>query len=305
MNYYLISSKNCAVKLNGDYKGIANGNICFLTKKTDEFLLQLFPNQPFKSVCAQIKNGKTLCKNIKIINLYGDFLILPQFEKQLNFKFKIVLDKQFLNGRLRVFALLDKSAKLIIENEFGVHFETIDLTCENISATANVHGHNLIVTVKENNVFYFYVFDVSEKPFLLYYEKTNFISQKDSNYLLKKQPCLINISEIQTNISFNPFKTNFSAVYKSNPFNLNQNLLPYAFLQELQYGLSVSNYLSNELIESERYLKEFFGDFFAFAPILQNSENLFLNTQILLIGKTAKLLTISSQNKKICDLNLL
>ena len=305
MNYYLLSSKNCAVKLNGEYKGIANGNLSFLTKKTDEFLLQLFPNSPFKSICARIKNGKCLCKNVKIIDLYGDFLILPNFEKQQNFKFKILFDKQFFDGNLRVFTLLDKSAKLIIENQFGVTFETIDLTSENASVTANPHNTFLAVTVKEENFFYFYIFDVSEKPLLIYHEKPNFVSVTGENYLLKNASYLLNVAEIETNISLNPFKKSVKSIYKAKPFKLNKNLLPYAFLQEFQYGLTVRDYLSNDLIESEKYLKEFFGDFFAFAPISQNNENDFLNTKVILIGKTAKILTISSQNEKICDLNLI
>ena len=313
MRYFLLSNKTCDVILNGKFLGSANGNLALLPFYENEFLLQLIPSFPLKSTVAKIKNGVSNHPNVKIIDLYGDFLIIPHFDFQTFNKFEICFDKTFENPFLRTSILFDGYLKVIIENTFGVFCEPLRFTNGKVTASAELIENTLIFTLSQNFLNYFFCFSVEKKPTLIFKSRYNQISKSNNGFLLTETPPLINLNSIQKFITLNPFNVSTTATKKREPSNIPCALLPYAFLQELQYGCDFTNYLTAELKESSRFVKEFLCDFFAFAPAFnyfekQTSQNENFNSEhqesIILVSDTARILTVTINNNLISDLTL-
>lgn len=301
MRYFLLSSKFCEVFINGEFLGNASKNLALLPVKND-FSLNLIPSFPFKRVFARIKNGVTNHPNIRIIDLYGDFLILPTFEKETFNAFEIFFDEIF-NGNLRVSVLMDGYLKIMLENTFGVSVVPLKFNYGKIITKATTVNNFLIITVSQNEDEELLIFNVSDKPVCVFKDTANTILQKNNGFFLSKKSHFINIDKIEKCITFNPFECKTSFLRKTAINNLPQKLIPYAFLQEVQHGFDFFEYLTNELKENSNYVKDFLGDFFTFTPTFSHSQNL-NREQIILIGSVAKILTVTLDNALIADLNL-
>lgn len=301
MRYFLLSSKFCEVFINGEFLGNASKNLALLPVKND-FSLNLIPSFPFKRVFARIKNGVTNHPNIRIIDLYGDFLILPTFEKETFNAFEIFFDEIF-NGNLRVSVLMDGYLKIMLENSFGVSVVPLKFNYGKIITKATTVNNFLIITVSQNEDEELLIFNVSEKPVCVFKDTANTVLQKNNGFFLSKKSHFINIDKIEKFITFNPFECKTSFLRKTAINNLPQKLIPYAFLQEVQHGFDFFEYLTNELKENSNYVKDFLGDFFTFTPTFSHSQNL-NREQIILIGSVAKILTVTLDNALIADLNL-
>ncbi len=313
MRYFLLSCKSCDVILNGKFLGSANGNLALLPFIENEFLLQLIPSFPLQSTVAKIKNGVSNHPNITIIDLYGDFLIIPHFDFQPFNKFDICFDKTFENPFLRTSLLFDGYLKVIIENAFGVFCKPLNLTSGKVNASAELMENTLILTLNQNFSNYIFYFSVKEKPALIFKSHYNQISKSNNGILITQTPPLINVDSLQKFITLNPFNVSTTVTKKSDILHLPRALLPYAFLQELQYGCDFTNYLTAELKENSRFIKEFLGEFFAFTPSFnyfeqKSSQNKNFNNEnqerVILVSDIAKILTITINNNLISDLTL-
>ena len=165
MRFYLLSNFPCYVKANGTLLGRANGNVCSFEISEGEFLLQLVPPFPKKELSCFIKKGE--CNNpfVRIIDLYGDFLIIPHFDFQTFNKFEICFDKTFENPFLRTSILFDGYLKVIIENTFGVFCEPLHFTNGKVTASAELIENTLIFTLSQNFLNYFFCFSVEKKAY--------------------------------------------------------------------------------------------------------------------------------------------
>ena len=73
MFYYLYCKIPCAVKVNGDYVGVASKNLKYFEK--DNCFLELIPLDPTYAAFTIFldKNTAENCLNGQIIDLYGGF----------------------------------------------------------------------------------------------------------------------------------------------------------------------------------------------------------------------------------------
>ena len=301
MRFYLLSNFPCYVKANGTLLGRANGNVCSFEISEGEFLLQLVPPFPKKELSCFIKKGE--CNNpfVRIIDLYGDFLIIPHFFDGQKNSLLLCFDKYFSASGLKINLIDLNGLKLILENEHGF-FATCIEQSEIVKISADVFNNFAHVCFYLKDGILFYLFDVSEKPKQILFERCNDISFSNAKILLTKKTPFLRVFAIHTEISLSPFKRISRANYDLNT-KINSKLIPYAFLQEVQYKLNFKELLSEELSSSAHLIPDFLGEFSAFAPFGESDcEN---THRVLIVGERAKILEFNIKDNLICDLSII
>ena len=77
---YLLCLIPCGVKVNGEYVGKASKNLTFI--ELSEGLIEFIPlsNSHLQTTYYFDENNPKSTQNIKIIDLYGGFLLIPSFD---------------------------------------------------------------------------------------------------------------------------------------------------------------------------------------------------------------------------------
>ena len=78
---------------------------------------------------------------------------------------------------------------------------------------------------------------------------------------------------------------------------LNANLIPYAFLDELNLCESYLDFLTPNLLQHKQLIKDFFGNLLTYIPINSNNQL----KAIIVEEDRLRTLAFSLENNKICD----
>ena len=270
MLYYFLCATPCALKLNGEYKGIANQNFTFLD--FDEGFLEFTPlDQTFYAVSVFLDgtNPKST-QNCKIIDLYGGFLIIPEFSKKLCADFKLFQKNTFqLSSTISVSCYNHGGVKLFLSNETDFFIDGIPFVPEKVKfETCAYKGNEYIVAVC-----------MAKKSLILGYKVNGKITQVFKNLcdgygfenntittLENKTDLLCHSISCKWAFEENVKLVNYTISTKRSPFSLPEKLIPYAFFEEILIGGDATVFLSPKLKERANDLKEFLGDFIQVLP---------------------------------------
>ena len=265
MLYYFLCATPCAIKLNGEYKGIASQNFTFLD--FDEGFLEFVPlDQSFYPIGVFLDGYNfNSTQNCKLIDLYGGFLIIPEFSKKLCADFKLIQKNAFyLSSKISVSCYNHGGVKLFISNETDFLIDSIPFMPEKVRfETCAYKGNEYIVAVC-----------MAKKSLILGYKVNDKITQVFKNLCdgygfenntittLENKADLLSHS-ISSKWAFEEKVklVNFTISTKRSPFSLPEKLIPYAFFEEILIGGDATVFLAPKLKEKADSLKEFLGDF--------------------------------------------
>lgn len=272
MYLYFLSTLPCAVKYNGEYVGRASENYTIFPCKNG--LYELIPLSSVYDETCFLWNDKPLDdnKNIKIIDLYGGFLIIPSFSKRAFADFKELFFKTEEVG--------DFQAEIQVYIENGVK---ISLRCGKNRITESVpflpSALNLekayfckkayILAFLSDKKTAAFGFELSEKGIKTVFKRPcdGYTAENDKVILTEtKNDILKHI--VMTYWSFSDgVKIEKAEIRrKKEPYSLPERLLPYAFFEELKLGKTPTDFLTPKLRPRADDLKAFAGDFISVLP---------------------------------------
>lgn len=309
MRCYFLSKRRCALKLNGEFLGYAGNNPAF-TELDElngfcEFIplsVKLLPcNAQLKSVLLNEKN----LSNVRIIDLYGDFLVLPSFKRAL-LKGELFFADNLGDGVYACVFNAGAPQAFIQTNAGGGVFNLGDCDCDKFEFKL-LNGFLLLTATTPRDKKSVFLFDIKNAPRLyLKRECDEFVlGEQKAQETLTLTTKNIGVCKLQKREVINltePTSSYLAFARGVQISELSEALLPYAFLEEVFLNANYSDYLSRDLCENKDFIPDFIGDFEFFLPPLKAESGIIL---IKNNKEKADFLRITSKNGCITDLNLL
>jgi len=303
MRYYIFSSTPCSVCLNGKFLNQANGNLSYFECNTYPALLTLTSHlNDCYEINLLLKNKPQKHPNVQIIDLYGNFLLIPTFFKKPKQSYLVLFDQSFEHSNLRVSALIDGHEKLLLCNDFGITHVALKTLDKNSKVKAFLKGDNLFVIITCQLKVEVLMLNICEKPKLIFHQTGNSVEVNEYFITLIKESNLIEISQIHYKLCLQDgsLQTNY---IKSNKRFLALDLVPYAFLQAVQYKFEFAHFLHPNLYENRQFIADFLGNYNAIIPLPQNKIS--SKHYALLINQNAVVLEITLEDGLIQNLCIL
>ncbi len=307
-----------AIKINGIYKGKLSEDVTPLVVEIDDAFLQEKTSPVFIEILAL--NGKDMPLNflldqdffnspplnVIITDLKGGYLFKFKCANSLC-PFRIIAQKKFNFAVATVFK--ENGLKLSIETTSDFYAENLDFDCEDAQIIDFFFCGKQFLAVNfkgKNNLLYCYLLqDKVQKVFCREVESFD-LSNGFTTTEIKED---IAKHKIMCEWNFNGKELILSKkqVFYKDGFNVDSlcpHTLQYAFLEELLLGGEIEVYLSNEIRQNAKYLKEYFADFLGvFPPPIFRNQN-----EIGLIYKKsdnfyyAEYYTFEVKENKICNI---
>ena len=277
MFYYLYCKTPCAVKVNGEYLGIASVNLKYF--EGENCFLELIPlDAHFVQTRVYLnKNILNEQKNCRIIDLYGGFLIIPNFTKQFSNDFTVIGKKTFdFTYPLTVFCYNQGGVKLVLSNKLDVAVESIPFLPEDVRfESCRFNGKEYLVVVCVGKRSLILAFSIGEKITRVFknlcdgygFEKNKLFTVENKNDILKHS--LSSTWEFGETLSLK----SCSITTKRPIYSLPTKLIPYAFFEEIILGGDVANFLSPRLKPRAKEIGGFLGSFEEVLPPFHFSDD--------------------------------
>ena len=241
MIYYLYSSKSSAVKIDGKFVGVTDGN--YFAFEADNALIEIIPlDNSWLPVTAYLSGEAQSLPQLKIIDMRGGTLLLPEFSHRFVTDFKLLFRgrKEFSVGALAVTCYSENGVRLIVETAKDMYVESLPFTPDDAR----------FEKVDSGDREYLLCVFVGKRSLVLAYSITDKIKLVSSCWKfadgVRGQTLIV---------------TRRRQIY-----TLDEKLIPYAFFEELLCGGDVSDFLSPKLKPRAKDFKEFVGDFIAVLP---------------------------------------
>lgn len=270
MIYYLYSPKSAAVKIDGTFAGLADGN--YFAFEADDALVEITPlDNSFLPVTAYLCGDAQSLPQLKIIDMRGGILLIPEFSHRFVTDFKLLFRgrKEFSVGALAVTCYAENGVRLVVETAKDMYVESLPFTPDGAR----------FEKVNSGGVEYLLCIFVGKRSLVLAY------SIKDRIKLELKRICddyslslpFITLTERKSDILKHLVSSRWefadtvkgrtlTVTRKRQIYSLDEKLIPYAFFEELLCGGDVSDFLSPALKPRAADFKEFVGDFVAVLP---------------------------------------
>lgn len=272
MYYYFTCNYAAAIKINGIYYGTLCETVKSLRIDGDF--------APLIEICSLngraqnvnfILDEQFLCTppdNILLTDLKGGYLIkINQTETRADFN---IINQQKFNGAI-VTVFNENGLKISIETGYDFFAETLNLCVDNAEIIEFYLGNEHFIAVHLK----------SEKPLLLVYNlskpiKKVFCREVDEFATSPTFTTTEKMSDIAKHIITSTWDfSNGQFIRKElsckcaqdfDAEKLNENVLPFAFFEEVYAGGNYENYLSDDLSKNADKLKGFLGEFIGVIP---------------------------------------
>lgn len=334
-----LSNRRFAVKLNGEFLGMAGNNLCGANICAKDAFFEFIPassrflpssffldynflkksdfvcgENPFSSSAPENGHGCRLSEKssgygeISVINIGNGFLFFPEFKHSPQFYengYSPFIVRTTQNGNKAFFFYTGGFFCFLESSGGGDYFKLCNDFPKQIIAE-DYKDKFIIIEIKrdgyeKNEVF---IFDLSEadKPTLVLKRLYDEIFIGDEIVTVLKTP---SVTQIEKRESFNltaPEKS-YKIFTRETPVDsVSDKLLPFSFLEELSLGAHFEDYLSPELKGQKDLVAEFLGKFDFFLPKLYKTDE---ETAILIENKKIRRLSISLSRRLITDLNFI
>ena len=267
MYVYILCSVPCAVKIDGRYAGNASYNYKIL--ETDgNCLLEFLPSSPYYAPLSYFIGEKPkTTENVKIIDLYGGYLMIPAFRRTVFSDFKLIGRKTFDvgGGRVAVTCYAENGIRLIVERGEYMAAESLPFLPENVNFE-RINDCLLIALTGKKNLLSAYSFKRGiEKAFTRSCD--NFRIDGDKLITTEiKNDFVGHIITVKWSFSKGVTAVSSKIERKKSLYALPPNCLKYAFFEEFIVGGDVGEYLSPTLKPRAKELSQFLGKFKAVLP---------------------------------------
>lgn len=295
-----VSNRAFAVKINGEYLGIAGSNPrgIELYPKGDFFEFQPLSDE-YSKICLTYGDTEKSTSRADVIPVGDKLLFVPRFIKNYKNGFKTLKNERTYSGAsVSVFFLSGCFA--FIQKEGSECFKL----CDEEPSSVEIYDYDqnkIIITLTERKKRVF-VFDLTQTPTLALTREFNSYNTEKSFIVTRKTKSVtqIEITETFERENFTLLSTEF--IRKIPLSGLPNELLPYAFLEEVALGANFEDFLSPELISQKELIPEFLGEFDFFLPKIKPDDQ---ETAVLIKKNKAKRLSINFENRLITDLNFI
>ncbi len=270
MIYYLYSSKTSAVKINGEFKGITDGN--YFAFEADECLIEIIPlDNSWLPVTAYLCGNTQSALQLKVIDMRGGILLLPEFSHRFVTDFKLLFRgrKDFSAGPLAVTCYSENGVRLIVETANDMYVESLPFTPDDARFEKVDSGsceYLLCVLVGKRSLVLAYSITNRIKPELKRVCDDYSLSLPFITLTERKNDVVKHIVSSCWKFADGVKGQTLTVTRRRQIYTLDEKLIPYAFFEELLCGGDVSDFLSPKLKPRAKDFKEFAGDFTAVLP---------------------------------------
>ena len=270
MYCYFLCDVPCAVKVDGAFIGVASKNLSFI--ESDKCFLEFIPlDESFDKVCLLFDKSRPIsAKNTKIIDLYGGFLLIPQFFRKTSGEFKLIDKKAFdLPTPALATYFNQNGAKLCISKENDFFVEAIPFTPNEVKFDAcSANGNVYLIAICVANRTEILAFKIADKISLAFknlcdgysLSKNLLTTVERRNDVLRHTIC--STWQFGDNVKLKGYRV----AREKQPYALDERLFAIAFFEELLIGGDLSQFLCPELNARASEIKEFIGEFTRVLP---------------------------------------
>lgn len=273
MFYYFSSTIKSALKINGNFYGIIDLDIKPIKIESENAFIELTPvNINAKSISFLLDDYffSSPPSSIILTDLKGGYLIKFCPLKENN-NFYIINQQKFDNLIATIFN--ENGLKLSLETPSDFYAQSFNLNFDSACiGQFQLNKHNFAYVSVENleNKKLLFVYSIENKIEKVFCrEVDNFCVDNgfstEENYLDIAKHKITSFWEF-SDFSFK--RTSFK-IEKSQRFSINNlldNIIPFAFLEDLLVNDKIEDYLSQNLLDNIEHLPTFFGDFLGVIP---------------------------------------
>ncbi len=270
MYCYFLCDVPCALKVDGAFLGVTSHNLRYV--ESERCFLEFIPlDESFENVSFLFdKNHPVSTKNTKIIDLYGGFLIIPQFYRKSDGRFTLLGKKSFdFTYPTLVTCFSQNGVKLCVSKQNDFLIEELPFTPKDIIFdTCRTYGNEYLLAVCIADKTEILAFKIGEKISLVFKNVCDGYSlNKNTLTVFEKKNDLLKHS-ISCTWQFGETVTlkNYKITCEREVFSLPEKLLVIAFFEELLLDGDVEAFLSPELKPRSSEMKEFIGKFTRILP---------------------------------------
>ena len=267
---YFLSPTPCALKVDGAFVGLIGENYSVLPY-TEGFYELLPLSSRMAPLSFVLKNRSVSSPDIRFIDLYKGYLILPKFPERSDGGFRFVGKKFFSFSRTEVLLTCyrEDGVRLVAESRDGLAVERVPFLPETFAFEKISGGEKeyLFCAFTEKKTF-LVAFDVSDGMKVAFRMQCADYRLR-GNTIETKEIAHDVVGHRRTTVrEFGNKPASVSVtVTRSRPvYTLTEKLLPYAFFEEFLYGGDVSDYLSLRLRPRANELADFLGPFLSVLP---------------------------------------
>lgn len=267
MRFYFLSKEQCAVKIDGVFMGIIDGNLSYTNHCGHNLLIEFYPADknyaPSALYLSKPESG--FFKSALSIPAEDGYLIFPLFTVGKSNRMRDIFQKSFQDRRIGVSLIADPYYKIVVATENDYFFTEPKYYSEGAKIDCKFSGDLLFLQIGGKHA-YLYVFSVTHKVKPLYSEEIASVEYSDCVTVTKK-PVGATGCKIIEKYSVNDFSLLEKKFERTRSvYALPKELIPCAFLEELLRGGDFSEYLSRALKPDNGLIARFFGDFMFFMP---------------------------------------
>ena len=267
---YILSSAECAVKLNGKYSGKCSGN--YFVFECEETLIELVPLDNERLPVAYLfEKGAESTPNMKVYDLKNGYLLLPVFSRRAVTDFKMIGrgKARFSVGTVSVACYGENGVKLVVETERDAYIESLPF----LPAEARFEK------AEGGSKEYLVCFFIGERTLVTAFEIGEGITlafRRVCDAYTFEPPILTlteNKNDILKHTVFSSWKFGEKVFgveteirRKRQIYAVEEKLLPYCFFEEILIGGDAGDFLTPAIKPRADELKGFLGNFTAVLP---------------------------------------
>ena len=265
MFLYLSCATPCAVKVDGNYIGRASKNPSYID--IERGFIELIPESgEFNPFCLFFDEKRLdLVKNAKLIDLYGGFLLIPEFKRTISAEFKVIkTDSLELGEGYRCSVYYSGGARLMITSKGDFFTACLPFCPDEVTFTACAHkGEGYIACILTSSRTLIKVFKLSPKIEEVFSSLVDgYRFDKNLLYTVENKGDILRHTVSSTWAFEDKVRLKSYLVSpKKQPFALPERLFGFAFFEEILLGGDISPYLTPRLKPRADELRSFLGDF--------------------------------------------
>ena len=268
MYYYFSSNCKCAIKINGKYIDKIHNEVKFIDRIEENAFIELCPLNTLGQSVSFILDKEFLTSPplpLSVTDIGGGYLI--KYNKvTLDTSFYLICQQKFSNALITVFN--ENGKKLSIETPYGVYAEKVDFSFDSAEILPFFDNYNYYVILFKGEQTFVCVYNLeSEIKKVLSFTCSEFNSEDMTFYTFYKDIAKHILKEKLTfDGEIKKERVSLSCKKEVSIYNLNEELIPYAMLEELLLCGNVSPFLTGNILENKDKLKGFFNDYIGIMP---------------------------------------
>ena len=306
MLYYFCADKTSALKIDGEFLGIISPTpACFPKTKMDSFI-EFCPLDGQNSPVCFVLNEQFLQtppENLTVVTSLNAVIVYFRLPNLIN-HLGVINQRNFNRASVTVYT--DNGYKLSLQTPNDFYCEQLDFKVDSCEFTPIFNDNLLLITYNQSPVFYgVYKLEGSITKLL------GGNAERITTNPFRVQQNFFDIANHQVTTEYEYFggelKTKNKTVCVKDEFNVDQlpqEILPFAFAEELLVGGNVDKFLADNVIKNKDKLNGYLGNFIGTCPLPPFADGVGLIYKKNKNLYSIKRLSITFLDRKITNLTL-